>query len=132
MLDSYFKISQRGSTVGREVRGGIVTFFTMAYIVALNPLIIGLSKDVDGKRTYQIRLNPENTSSTKLKLTIEQKQVRNASRPNSFNSRAQLNISVTICAQSAGIDVDKGNVAQITIPNGLKIIQPTYSHINLR
>ncbi len=49
MLDSYFKISQRGSTVGREVRGGIVTFFTMAYIVALNPLIIGLSKDVDGK-----------------------------------------------------------------------------------
>ena len=49
MLDTYFKISERGSTVGREVRGGIVTFFTMAYIVALNPLIIGLSKDADGK-----------------------------------------------------------------------------------
>ena len=49
MLDSYFKISQRGSTVGQEVRGGIVTFFTMAYIVALNPLIIGLAKDGDGK-----------------------------------------------------------------------------------
>ncbi len=49
MLDSYFKISERGSTVAREVRGGIVTFFTMAYIVALNPLIIGLSKDADGK-----------------------------------------------------------------------------------
>jgi AGZA family xanthine/uracil permease-like MFS transporter len=49
MLDSYFKISQRGSTVAREVRGGIVTFFTMAYIVALNPLIIGLAKDADGK-----------------------------------------------------------------------------------
>ena len=49
MLDSYFKISERGSTVGREVRGGVVTFFTMAYIVALNPLIIGLSKDGDGK-----------------------------------------------------------------------------------
>jgi AGZA family xanthine/uracil permease-like MFS transporter len=49
MLDKYFKISERGSTVGREVRGGIVTFFTMAYIVALNPLIIGLAKDGDGK-----------------------------------------------------------------------------------
>ncbi len=49
MLDTYFKISERGSTVGREIRGGIVTFFTMAYIVALNPLIIGLSKDADGK-----------------------------------------------------------------------------------
>jgi AGZA family xanthine/uracil permease-like MFS transporter len=49
MLDSYFKISERGSTVAQEVRGGIVTFFTMAYIVALNPLIIGLAKDADGK-----------------------------------------------------------------------------------
>ncbi|TRZ57202.1 MAG: NCS2 family permease [Streptomycetaceae bacterium] len=49
MLDSYFKITERGSTVAREVRGGFVTFFTMAYIVALNPLIIGLAKDGDGK-----------------------------------------------------------------------------------
>jgi AGZA family xanthine/uracil permease-like MFS transporter len=49
VLDTYFKISERGSTIGREVRGGFVTFFTMAYIVALNPLIIGLSKDGDGK-----------------------------------------------------------------------------------
>ena len=49
MLDKYFKISERGSSVGQEVRGGIVTFFTMAYIVALNPLIIGLAKDGSGK-----------------------------------------------------------------------------------
>ena len=49
MLDSFFKISERGSTIGREIRGGFVTFFTMAYIVALNPLIIGLTKDGDGK-----------------------------------------------------------------------------------
>ena len=49
MLDSYFKISERGSTIAREIRGGFVTFFTMAYIVTLNPLIIGLTKDGDGK-----------------------------------------------------------------------------------
>jgi adenine/guanine/hypoxanthine permease len=49
MLDSLFKITERGSTIGREIRGGFVTFFTMAYIVALNPLIIGLTKDGDGK-----------------------------------------------------------------------------------
>jgi AGZA family xanthine/uracil permease-like MFS transporter len=49
MLDSYFKISERGSSIGQEIRGGVVTFFTMAYIVALNPLIIGLAKDADGK-----------------------------------------------------------------------------------
>ena len=34
-------ISERGSTVARELRGGLVTFVTMAYIVVLNPLIIG-------------------------------------------------------------------------------------------
>ena len=47
-LDSYFHISARGSTVAREVRGGLVTFFTMAYIIALNPLIIGTAPDSAG------------------------------------------------------------------------------------
>jgi adenine/guanine/hypoxanthine permease len=39
-LDRYFKISERGSTPAREVRGGVVTFFTMAYIIVLNPIIL--------------------------------------------------------------------------------------------
>ena len=47
-LDSYFKISGRGSTVGREVRGGVVTFLTMAYIVVLNPIILLGGTDADG------------------------------------------------------------------------------------
>jgi len=47
-LDRYFRVSERGSTVGREVRGGLVTFFTMAYIIVLNPLIIGTVRDADG------------------------------------------------------------------------------------
>jgi AGZA family xanthine/uracil permease-like MFS transporter len=49
-LDAYFHISERGSTVQREVRGGLATFFTMAYIVVLNPLILGSAQDVDGQR----------------------------------------------------------------------------------
>ncbi|ACU34455.1 NCS2 family permease [Actinosynnema pretiosum subsp. pretiosum] len=40
-LDGFFKITERGSSVGREVRGGVVTFVAMAYIVVLNPLILG-------------------------------------------------------------------------------------------
>lgn len=48
-LDGFFKITERGSTVGREVRGGLVTFFTMAYIIVLNPLILGFAKDADGQ-----------------------------------------------------------------------------------
>jgi AGZA family xanthine/uracil permease-like MFS transporter len=47
-LDSFFQITPRGSTVGREVRGGFATFFTMAYIVVLNPLIIGTQADSTG------------------------------------------------------------------------------------
>src|SRR6478609_5588716 len=48
-VDKFFKISERGSTVGREVRGGVVTFFTMAYIIVLNPLILGYVKDAHGQ-----------------------------------------------------------------------------------
>lgn len=48
-IDRWFELSARGSTYGREVRGGIVTFFTMAYIVVLNPLIIGTAKDINGE-----------------------------------------------------------------------------------
>ena len=47
-LDRFFLISRRGSSVGREIRGGFVTFFTMAYIVVLNPLIIGTQADSTG------------------------------------------------------------------------------------
>src|SRR4051795_906676 len=39
-LDRYFSITARRSTVGRELRGGLTTFFTMAYIVVLNPIIL--------------------------------------------------------------------------------------------
>ena len=48
-FDRFFSISQRGSTVEREIRGGLATFFTMAYIVVLNPLIIGTARDADGR-----------------------------------------------------------------------------------
>ena len=48
-LDTYFKITERGSSVAQEVRGGLVTFLTMAYIVVLNPLILGGVADADGK-----------------------------------------------------------------------------------
>jgi AGZA family xanthine/uracil permease-like MFS transporter len=47
-VDGYFKITERGSTVGREVRGGIVTFLTMAYIIVLNPIILLQGKDMNG------------------------------------------------------------------------------------
>ncbi|UYK39371.1 NCS2 family permease [Microbacterium terricola] len=47
-LDRFFEISRRGSTVGAEVRGGVVTFVAMAYIVILNPIILSSGTDVAG------------------------------------------------------------------------------------
>lgn len=40
-LGRLFQLAERGTSVGREVRGGLVTFVTMSYIVVLNPLILG-------------------------------------------------------------------------------------------
>lgn len=46
-MDRYFEVTARRSTVGRELRGGLTTFFTMAYIVVLNPIILS-GPDVNG------------------------------------------------------------------------------------
>ncbi|GLF97201.1 NCS2 family permease [Streptomyces yaizuensis] len=55
-LDRYFKISERGSTVAREVRGGFATFFAMAYIIVLNPIILGSAVDMNGARLDNAQL----------------------------------------------------------------------------
>ena len=47
-IDRFFKITERGSTIGTEIRGGLVTFFTMSYIIVLNPLILGTIPDSTG------------------------------------------------------------------------------------
>jgi adenine/guanine/hypoxanthine permease len=47
-VDAYFGITERGSSFGREIRGGFTTFFAMSYIVVLNPLIIGTVADQNG------------------------------------------------------------------------------------
>lgn len=47
-VDRYFQISERGSTVSRELRGGLATFFAMAYIIVLNPIILASAQDKFG------------------------------------------------------------------------------------
>jgi len=41
MLDNFFEISKRNSTFKKEVIGGATTFLTMAYIIFVNPSILG-------------------------------------------------------------------------------------------
>jgi len=41
MIDKYFNISERGSSYKKEIIGGATTFLTMAYIIFVNPSILG-------------------------------------------------------------------------------------------
>ncbi len=42
-MEKLFKLNERGTTVGREIVGGITTFLAMAYILAVNPNILSAS-----------------------------------------------------------------------------------------
>ncbi|MFD9037352.1 NCS2 family permease [Streptomyces bottropensis] len=48
VFDRHFRITERGSTLSREIRGGFATFFAMAYIIVLNPIILSSAKDMYG------------------------------------------------------------------------------------
>ncbi|MDH6126238.1 NCS2 family permease [Kitasatospora sp. GP82] len=56
LLDRYFRISERGSSVPREIRGGVATFFTMAYILVLNPIILASGTDMNGTHLNSAQL----------------------------------------------------------------------------
>lgn len=43
MLDYFFEISHRGSTVRTEILGGVTTFVAMAYIIVVNPAILSFA-----------------------------------------------------------------------------------------
>ena len=47
-LDRYFHVSERGSTVRTEIVAGLATWLTMAYILFVNPSILGSVPDKNG------------------------------------------------------------------------------------
>jgi len=49
MLERWFKLKEKGTTVRVELMAGLVTFMTMAYIIFVNPAV--LSKDFAGNPT---------------------------------------------------------------------------------
>lgn len=40
-LNNYFEISKRGSTIKREFAGGVTAYLSMAYVIFVNPIILG-------------------------------------------------------------------------------------------
>ncbi len=48
MLEKWFKLEEHGTTVKREIVAGLTTFLSMAYILAVNPSILGTVMDANG------------------------------------------------------------------------------------
>ena len=46
-IDDFFHISERGSDIRTEIRGGIITFLAMLYILAVNPSILSSTTGID-------------------------------------------------------------------------------------
>lgn len=39
-MEQFFKLKERGTSVGQEARAGLTTFLAMAYIIAVNPALM--------------------------------------------------------------------------------------------
>ena len=46
-LDNYFKITERGSTISTEIRAGTVSFFTLSYLLLVNPKMLATAGVVE-------------------------------------------------------------------------------------
>ena len=42
-LNKFFKLQENGTTIGTETIGGLTTFFTMAYIIFVNPAMLSMT-----------------------------------------------------------------------------------------
>ncbi|MQY20607.1 NCS2 family permease [Nocardia macrotermitis] len=70
VLDRIFRLGARGSTVTREIRGGITTFVAMAYVILLVPLILGGATDIDGKHLSIAQLTTATAFSAGLSTVL--------------------------------------------------------------
>jgi AGZA family xanthine/uracil permease-like MFS transporter len=131
MLEKYFKIAKRGSTIGQEIRGGVVTFFTMAYIVALNPLILATTDSTGafiggGDRTNAIIIVAAGTALIAGLLTMLMGAVANF--PLAIATGLGLNTFVAVSiaknatwAQAMGLVVLEGIVILILVLTGFRL-----------
>ena len=123
-FDKYFMISERGSTLGREMRGGLVTFFSMAYIILLNPLILGGQPDVEGN----VLSMPEIAAVTALTAGVMTLAFGSIARlPFAFATGLGINslVAVTIVqevtwAEAMGLIIIEGVIIVLLAVTGLR------------
>ena len=96
-MDKFFKITERGSTVGNEVIGGLTTFLAMAYIIAVNPSMM-----VVAGMPFEAALTA--TCVGAAIMTILMGVIAN--RPIALASGMGINaiVAYTLCAAGNGVD----------------------------
>jgi adenine/guanine/hypoxanthine permease len=131
VLNSYFKLAERGTSVGQEIRGGLVTFFTMAYIVVLNPLILATTDGAGefiggGDRTNAIVIVAAGTALIAGLLTILMGAVANF--PLALAAGLGLNTFVAVSiaknstwAQAMGLVLIEGVVILVLVLTGFRV-----------
>ncbi|MEV3980302.1 NCS2 family permease [Nonomuraea sp. NPDC049758] len=126
MLDRLFELTGRGTTVGREVRGGLTTFMAMAYIILLNPIILAGAKDVTGARLSIAELTTSTALAAALS-TLLMAFVGNAP----FALAAGLGLNAVVAYQAAphmtwpqamGLVVLEGAVIIVLAVSGLRTL----------
>ncbi|GAA4613364.1 NCS2 family permease [Saccharopolyspora hordei] len=123
-VDRFFRITSRGSTVARELRGGLTTFVAMAYIVMLNPLILGSSRDATGAQLSPEQLTTA-TAATAGVMTIAMGLVGNAPLALAAGLGVNAVVAFTIApamtwAQAFGLVVLEGVVIVVLAVSGVR------------
>lgn len=123
-LDRFFRITARGGSLSGELRGGLTTFVAMAYIVMLNPLILGSSADATGVQLTTGQLTTA-TAATAGVMTIVMGLVGNA--PLALASGLGVNaiVAFTIAPtmtwpQAFGLVVIEGVVIVVLAVSGVR------------
>ncbi|MEV0587924.1 NCS2 family permease [Nonomuraea sp. NPDC050310] len=125
-MDRFFELSARGTTPGREVRGGITTFMAMAYIILLNPIILGGATDVTGAKLSIAQLTTSTALAAAL-CTLLMAFVGNAP----FGLAAGLGLNAVVAyqaapymtwAQAMGLVVLEGLVIILLAVSGLRTL----------
>ncbi|GAA4044003.1 NCS2 family permease [Nonomuraea soli] len=123
-MDRFFELSARGTTVAREVRGGLTTFMAMAYIILLNPIILGGATDVTGAKLDLAQLTTSTALAAAL-CTLLMALVGNAP----FGVAAGLGLNAVVAyqaapfmtwAQAMGLVVLEGLVIIVLAVSGLR------------
>ncbi|NUT40705.1 MAG: NCS2 family permease [Thermoactinospora sp.] len=123
-MDRFFELSARGTTVAREVRGGLTTFMAMAYIILLNPIILGGATDVTGAKLDLAQLTTSTALAAAL-CTLLMALIGNAP----FGVAAGLGLNAVVAyqaaptmtwAQAMGLVVLEGLVVIVLAVSGLR------------